>query len=195
MKTNINIFENPQYYRNELLKVNLFDTEKRKKLDGKSLICVFFTAYCGVGCPFCFFHSPHSQKENNEFVSRENHFSKEAVDKFIEFANEANVGYLQISGGGEPFLELDAILKCIQNIKAERIILVTSGFWACNATNTEKYLKNLHDSLLKNPINSRLTIRVSISEYHSLKLKEKPLVNLINSFEKNFKMIQNLLFN
>ena len=183
MNDNINIFENPQYYREQLLKINLFDINQRKKIDGKSLICVFFTAYCGVGCPFCFFHSPTSRKEKNEFISKENHFSKEAVDKFIKFANDANVGYLQISGGGEPFLEFDAILKCIENIKAERIILVTSGFWAYNETNTEKYLQKLYNSLSKNSIKPRLTIRVSISEYHSIKLKEKPLVNLLNVFD------------
>lgn len=187
MNTNINIFENPQHYREELLNVKLFDLKQRKEINGKSLICVFFTAYCGVGCPFCFFHSPHTQKENNEFISRENHFSKKAVDKFIEFANDANVGYLQISGGGEPFLEFDAILKCIETIKAERIILVTSGFWAYNESNTEKYLKKLYNSLSMNPISPRLTIRVSISEYHSIKLKEKPLVNLINIFEKKYR--------
>ena len=56
MSDRINIFENPQYYREQLLKINLFDINQRKKIDGKSLICVFFTAYCGVGCPFCFFH-------------------------------------------------------------------------------------------------------------------------------------------
>lgn len=191
MDNSINIFKNPQYYRDQLLKVNLFDIKKRKKIDGKSLICVFFTSYCGVGCPFCFFHSPHSKKEKNEFISRENHFSKEAVDKFIKFANDANVGYLQISGGGEPFLEFDAILKCIETIKAERIILVTSGFWAYNEVNTEKYLKDLHNSLSKNPIKPRLTIRVSISEYHSIKLKEKPFVNLINIFEKKYRNEKN----
>ena len=191
MSDSINIFENPQYYREQLLKINLFDINQRKKIDGKSLICVFFTAYCGVGCPFCFFHSPTSRKEKNEFISKENHFSKEAVDKFIKFANDANVGYLQISGGGEPFLEFDAILKCIETIKAERIILVTSGFWAYNEINAEKYLKELYNSLSKNPITPRLTIRVSISEYHSIKLKEKPLVNLINIFDKKYKNKKN----
>lgn len=191
MNYSINIFENPQLYRNQLLKASLFDVKQRKQIAGKSLICVFFTAYCGVGCPFCFFHSPQSHKEKNEFISRENHFSNEAVDKFIKFANDANVGYLQISGGGEPFLDFDAILKCVETIKAERIILVTSGFWAYNEINAEKYLKKLYNSLSKNPIKPRLTIRVSISEYHSIKLEEKPLVNLINIFDKKYKNEKN----
>ena len=47
-----NVFENPLYYRTELLKHKLINMDKIKKPDGKSLICVFFTAFCGVGCPF-----------------------------------------------------------------------------------------------------------------------------------------------
>ena len=35
MSNSINIFENPQYYREQLLKINLFDINQRKKIDGK----------------------------------------------------------------------------------------------------------------------------------------------------------------
>ena len=191
LKNNINVFENPQHYRNYLINSNLHKKRKRKKIDGKSLICVFFTSYCGVGCPFCFFHSPSAKKETKEIASRENHFSTEAVDKFIKFANDAKVGYLQISGGGEPFLEFDAILKCIEEVKAERIIIVTSGSWAYDKLNAKKYLKRLYYSTLKNNYNPRVTIRLSISKGHSLKLKEKPLINLINLFEQDYKNIKN----
>ena len=58
--------------------------------------------------------------------SLENHFNKDGIQKFITFANEANVGYLQISGGGEPFLEKEAICECLEKVNAERIILITS---------------------------------------------------------------------
>lgn len=182
-----NVFENPLYYRTELLKHKLINMDKIKKPDGKSLICVFFTAFCGVGCPFCFFHSPTAKKSRSKFEDLENHFSSEAVDKFIKFANDANVGYLQISGGGEPFLEFDAILKCIENIASERIILVTSGSWAYNKVKAENYLNKLYEATVKNMSKPRVTIRMSISEYHSIKLNEKPMVNLINIFEKKYR--------
>lgn len=183
---NINVFENPKYYRKILLNKNFLNIKKLKNFEGKSLICVFFTAYCGVGCPFCFFHSPNAMKNKNQFESLENHFSEEGVEKFIKFANDANVGYLQISGGGEPFLEKQAILKSIENIKADRIILVTSGSWAYNEKNAEEYLTDLYNSYKKNKNKPRLTIRLSLSKHHSIKLKEKPLVNLINIFQRKY---------
>ena len=183
----INIFDSPQYYRNYLINAKLLNKSKMKKFDGKSLVCVFFTTYCGVGCPFCFFHSPNFKNCIDRSSDVENHFSSEAVDKFIKFANDSNVGYLQISGGGEPFLEFKAILKCLENTKAERIILVTSGSWASDKVIAEKYVNELYNSTLKNLNNPRVTIRLSVSKYHSIKLKEKPLINLIEIFKNKFK--------
>ena len=52
-------------------------------------------------------------------------------------------------------------------------------------------MQKLYNSLSKNSIKPRLTIRVSISEYHSIKLKEKPLVNLLNVFDNKYKNEKN----
>ena len=52
-----NIFDNPDYYRKSILNEQKLLKSDLNKNNGKSLICVFFTAFCGVGCPFCFFHS------------------------------------------------------------------------------------------------------------------------------------------
>lgn len=183
----INIFNNPQYYREIILKEKNLLKYDLNKNNGKSLICVFFTAFCGVGCPFCFFHSPNYNKSNKSCEELENHFDKKATKNFIKFANDANVGYLQISGGGEPFLEKEAILECLEKINADRIILVTSGFWAYNAEMGEKYLDDLYQATLKRKKKARVTIRVSISEYHSIKLKSKPLINLLNIFDRKYR--------
>lgn len=186
----LNIFNNPQYYRKLLLErkdLLKYDINKNR---GKSLICVFFTAYCGVGCPFCFFHSP-SACEPKAIEELEYHFNKEEVEKFIKFANDANVGYLQISGGGEPFLEKDAIVRCIEEIDADRIILVTSGSWACDIINAEKVLTELYNATVKRKKLARVTIRVSISEYHNIKLKNKPLINLLNIFNRKYRNEKN----
>lgn len=187
--TYINVFDNPQKYRSELLAHNWIDV--KKNFNGKPLICVFFTSYCVVGCPFCFFHSPDYRVSCNDYFERENRFSPEAVEKFIKFANDSNVGYLQISGGGEPFLEFDSILICVQNIHADRIILVTSGFWAKSKSNAEHYLAELYTALLQNQASPRLTIRLSVSSYHSIRLKENPLINLIDIFKLKYRNYPN----
>ena len=175
----VNIFENPEFYRKIILNYNNLLKYDIDKCKGKSLICVFFTSYCGVGCPFCFFHSPSLKKEKSLSEELENHFSREGVEKFISFANEANVGYLQISGGGEPFLEKNAIIECLKRVEADRIILVTSGSWAFDKMKAEEYLDDLYDAFNKRKSKARVTIRLSVSDYHNIKLKGKPVVNLI----------------
>lgn len=179
----MNIFDNPQFFREEILSQKGLVEYDRTRHNGKSLICVFFTSYCGVGCPFCFFSSPSPTRGENI----ENKFNKEGVDKFIQFANSANVGYLQISGGGEPFLEKEAILKSIEKIKADRIILVTSGIWAYDLKKAEKYLGDLEKALRDRNTPTRLSIRLSVSEDHSLKLKNNPIHNLLQLFETKYK--------
>ncbi|MEK7526659.1 MAG: histidine phosphatase family protein [Patescibacteria group bacterium] len=184
----IGIFDNPQKYRESILRqTNLVGPEK-DKLEGKSLICVFLTSYCGVGCPFCFFKSPNSKSKEND---TENKFSADGIDKFINFANDANVGYLQISGGGEPFIEREALLKCIEEVRADRIILITSGSWAFNRLNAEKYLAEIEQAISKRETPARVSIRLSVSEGHSIRLKERPLVNLLSLFEEKYRGNEN----
>lgn len=182
---NLNVFDNPEYYRKLLLEhKNLLKYDLNKNR-GKSLICVFFTAYCGVGCPFCFFHSP-AVTEGKRVEELEYHFNAEGVEKFIKFANAANVGYLQISGGGEPFLEKNAIVRCIKDVNADRIILVTSGVWACDEINAREILETLHIATVQRKKKAKVTIRVSVSEHHNIKLKNKPLINLLKIFEEKY---------
>ena len=177
-----NIFDNPQCVRNLILENPNIVIKNNLDFSGKSLICVFFTSYCGVGCPFCFFNSPNPEKTDDI----ERYFNKEGLEKFITFANQANLGYLQISGGWEPFLEKEAILEGIKRIKVDRIILVTSGIWAYSEEKAKEYVRELDSALNAREIKTRLSIRLSVSHDHSLKLKEKPLVNLLRKFKKNY---------
>ena len=58
----VNPFIDPDYYRKLMLNFNLvhYDTNEYA---GKSFMCVFFTRFCGVGCPFCFFKSAPARNE------------------------------------------------------------------------------------------------------------------------------------
>lgn len=120
-----NVFNYPEMYIDLINKQKGLVKIDKKKYTGKSLVLVMFTSVCDVGCPFCCFKALSSATKKNI----KNQFTPEGVNKFIEFANKANVGYLQISGGGEPFLEKEALLKSIEKINADRIILVTGGVW------------------------------------------------------------------
>lgn len=182
-----NIFNKPEYYRKIILEQDNILKYDINKHNWKSLICVFFTAFCGVGCPFCFFHSPNYKKSHKLLDELENHFTADAVEKFINFANSSNVWYLQISGGGEPFLEKDAIVSCIEKVNADRIILVTSWSRAYDKRFAIKYLNDIYKASLKRDKPARITIRLSVSEHHNIKLHWKPVINLLDIFEKAYK--------
>lgn len=182
-----NIFNYPEMYIDSINKQEGLLKIDKKKYAGKSLVLVMFTSVCDVGCPFCCFKALSSASKKNI----KNQFTPEGVDKFIDFANKANVGYLQISGGGEPFLEKEALLKSIEKINADRIVLVTGGLWAYNKERAEKYLDEIYQAIKKRKKKARISIRLSVSQYHSIKLKHLPLENLINIFESKYRYNKN----
>lgn len=47
------LFKNPQYYRNIILR-NLTNDLVKEELKGKGIACVFLTRFCPVPCNFCF---------------------------------------------------------------------------------------------------------------------------------------------
>ena len=170
-------------YRKSILESHNLIHYETKPYAGKSFICLFLTRFCGVGCPFCFFKSPPNKGSSDIQDS----FTEEGVDKFIQFANKANVGYLQISGGGESFLKKKALLKCITEVNADRIMLVTSGVWAVNEEVGLAYVREIEAALQKRKTPARVSIRLSVSQGHSIKLETKPLVNLLTLFEKYYR--------
>ena len=182
-----NVFNYPEMYIDSINKQEGLLKYDRKKYTGKSLVLVMFTSVCDVGCPFCCFKALSSASKKNI----KNQFTSKGVDKFIDFANNANVGYLQISGGGEPFLEKEALLKSIEKINADRIILVTGGLWAYNKEKAEKYLDEINQAIKKRKKKARISIRLSVSQCHSIKLKHCPLENLIQIFESKYRYNKN----
>lgn len=71
-------------------------------------------------------------------------FSDYGIDKFIEFINQSNNGYLLVIGGGEPFKKYEQILKIVQQVKTDRLILVTNGMWAQNYEEAKKVIFELY---------------------------------------------------
>lgn len=177
-----NVFNSPARYRKIILEAPHLLTYDINSYRGKSFICLFLTRFCGVGCPFCFFKSPPNKGDSDIRDS----FTEEGVDKIIKFANDSNIGYLQISGGGESFLKRKALLRCVAEINADRIMLVTSGVWASSKDVAEAYVGDIALALEKRQTPARVSIRLSISQGHSIKLGVKPLVNLLEIFEKHY---------
>lgn len=176
-----NPFSFPDEYRRLMIKQNLVSYNTHE-YSGKSFMCVFFTRFCGVGCPFCFFRSAPNRGES----TIADQFSDEGIERFVEFCNQANLGYVLISGGGEPLSQKKAVLSTIKRVQTDRIVLVTSGNWAMKPEHAEKYLSEIEEALKQRIKPCKIVVRVSVSQGHAIKLGVQPAVNLIRIFEKKY---------
>ncbi len=183
-----NFFDFSQYYRKLILKNNILNFEK-KEIKGKSLVCVFLTRFCNVGCSFCFFKSPPAWSQ----TSINDQFNDDGINKFIRFTKEANLGYILVSGGGEPLNRKKHILKIIEEAESDRIVLVTSGSWALNYNIALHYIEDIYKSLYLRNSPTTLVLRVSVSSYHAAKLGIQCAENIINIFDQYFSNTCNFL--
>lgn len=189
VSTIVNPFENPDYYRKIMLQHELV-TNNPADYNGKSFMCVFFTRFCGVGCPFCFFKSAPARSE----ITVADQFNEDGINKFVDFCNKANLGYVLISGGGEPLSQKRAVLRTIAEVNANRIVLVTSGNWAFNKEAGKRYLQEIEAAMQKRKTPCKVTVRVSVSSGHSIKLGTNPACNLIQLFESDYRDHPHLKF-
>jgi organic radical activating enzyme len=174
-----NVFLEPLKYRKEIISHKIVQSNPQE-YNGKSFMCVFFTRFCGVGCPFCFFKSAPARGE----VTIRDQFSKYGVDRFIQFCNEANLGYVLISGGGEPLNQKYAVLRTIEEVQTDKIVCVTSGNWAFNKEAGRKYLAEIDQAIKRRKSPCKVVVRVSVSEGHAIKLGTKPATHLIELFDE-----------
>jgi organic radical activating enzyme len=188
MKHNVNPFNEPKKYRDIILKNNLIPFPK-KQFSGKSLACLFLTRFCSVGCPFCFYKSAPAWRKRNI----EDQFSDEGVDKFIEFSKSANLGYLLISGGGEPLNQRKHILEIVKKVEVDRIVLVTSGNWAKHFHAALNYIDAIYQAMKEREKPATVVLRLSVSVGHNAKMGLDPAKNLIKIFRDKFSFEDNFL--
>lgn len=145
--------------------------------DGKALAYVSLTRFCPLKCKFCFSDSisVSSKKTTNDA------FDNCGINKFIKFANKANLGYLAITGGGEPFVEYEKLLKIIKKVRVDEIVIITNGFWAMQKEETRKILTGL-SAVSKN---KKVVVRLSYDEFHLKALKKDVIYNILDYFENN----------
>ncbi|HEV3269153.1 MAG TPA: 4Fe-4S cluster-binding domain-containing protein [Candidatus Rhabdochlamydia sp.] len=175
-------FNQPQEYRDLILK-HVFVKTNRELFFGKAFICVSFTRFCPVGCKFCFFSSSPATKPK----TMSDAFTEEGMTKFIQFANDCNLGYLLVSGGGEPFLEIKHLLRVVEHVKSDRIVLVTSGNWAKSTSSAHNLTRQVYEAFKRRTSPTKLVLRLSVDEEHARGgLGLHPAYNLISIFEQSY---------
>lgn len=176
-----NIFENPAKYIRELRNIQLLNISKDVEFNGKSIAVIFLTRYCNADCKFCIYKSPIKK---NAKCNRKDELDECGIEKSIEFINKSNVGYLLISGGGEPFLRLNYLLKLIKETNVKDVVIVSNGFWATNYDKALNILNQIH--AIQENYKKEITIRISIDKWHSKNLGIKHIKNVIEIFSKKF---------
>ncbi|MBF0122174.1 MAG: radical SAM protein [Candidatus Omnitrophica bacterium] len=154
---------------------------------GKSMTCLWLTRFCPVGCKHCFFASPKPRRPTEDDA-----FTPEGMTKLVKFLNDANTGYLLVSGGGDPFIEFDGVRRILEEVHSDTVCLVTSAYWAMGQKHMDQTLDRLlaaiehRRSTMKNP--GKIILRVSIDKEHAEQinrgsLSKGPYINLIKAFQ------------
>lgn len=184
----LNPFNNPSRIRELILKNKLLSFPK-KNLSGKALACIFLTRFCSTGCNFCFYKSAPAWRKRNI----EDQFSDEGLNKFIQFTRSANLGYLLVSGGGEPLNQRKHILQLVGEVTTNRIVLVTSANWAKNYTAAKSYIDDIYQAFKSRSTPTTLVLRVSVSVDHTKNIGLDPVINVINIFKNEYKHEANFI--
>lgn len=184
----INVFDNPMYYINEITSKVRINRKFAKEFTGKSIASIFPTKFCDAGCPHCFFRS-----DKDQFCVPQEQFeiSDYGLEKFIEFINLSNNGYLLVIGGGEPFKKFDYVKEIIKRVKTDKLVLVTSGIWAKSYTEAKKIIFELYDCYKMRNDNTKVILRLSVDTWHSNQLGKELIHNVIDTFKEFFKEEEN----
>lgn len=188
MKQIDNIFSNPEIYLKEIIEKVSVPKEKRRKFEGKSLASIFPTKFCDAGCAHCFFKSGKTIRKSPQ---EQYEFSDYGIDKFIEFINQSNNGYLLVIGGGEPFKKYEQVLKIVQQVKTDRLILVTNGMWAQNYEEAKKTIFELYTNFKKRKTETKLILRLSTDKWHAKQLGYELINHIIDIYKKYFRDEEN----
>lgn len=180
----INIFDNPMYYINEITGKVRIDKKFMKDFKGKSIASIFPTKFCDAGCPHCFFRS---DKDRNGIPQEQFEISDYGLEKFIEFINLSNNGYLLVIGGGEPFKKFNHVKKIVEKVKTDKLVLVTSGMWAKSYEEAKKIIFELYNCYKLRNDNVQVILRLSVDTWHANQLGKELIHNVIDIFKEYFK--------
>lgn len=114
------------------------------------------TALCPVACRHCMYGS-NLDHEGKFRLSRAD------IDGLKRTLDDIQPAKLTISGGGEPFLELQLCREIISKVSCRRIELVTAAHWARSVLRAKTTLAKIADAVRADQL---VNIRVSVDSFH-----------------------------
>ena len=180
----INVFANPRQYIEEIIKNVRIPKEHQREINGKGIASVFLTTYCDAGCAHCFFKSG---AEYEVYPREKAEYSDEGLKRLIAFINQANIGYLMVIGGGEPFQRFPHVLELVEKANTDRMVLVTNGKWGQNADEARRVIQQLHEAFKARKTPTHLVLRISVDRWHIKQLGDELVNNIIEVFKESFR--------
>ncbi|MBF0594961.1 MAG: hypothetical protein HQL22_08325 [Candidatus Omnitrophica bacterium] len=177
-------FENPQHFRDLMLAG--VKIRPLAQYIGKAHVAVDISRFCPVGCTNCYYGS----KRPKGTQTTRDALTDNAIDKIIAFSGVANLRTINITGGGDPYVNPKSVYKLVENAAAEGIDLYTSGFWARNKAVADRMMNDLYQAFRARKEKTRLVFRLSMDEFHQRNLGLNPIINLINTFQEKYKDVE-----
>jgi hypothetical protein len=156
-------------------------SNKQKRHDGKSMVVVLPTRFCKVGCTHCIFNSKPKFKNSN--VSEKDEVSWDGCLKTVEFINAANVEYVLIAGGGEPFEKEDVVYHIIKHCKVNRVVIASNGFWGKTYERASQVINKLRNLVDRKDESLTLVLRLSLDQWHTERIGNKVIANIVHAFD------------
>jgi hypothetical protein len=145
------------------------------------MVVVLPTRFCKVGCTHCIFNSRPKFKDSN--VSEKDEISWDGCSKTVEFINSANVEYVLIAGGGEPFEKEDVVFHLIEHCEVNRVVIATNGFWGKNYEKAFQIINRLHE-MVEQKEHLTLVLRLSLDQWHKDRIGDNIIVHIIQAFDQ-----------
>lgn len=139
------------------------------------------TDFCPVGCSHCLYSSLELKGAR---------INKTQMGSFLKMANQANLKMLVFSGGGEPFENLEEMLRAIRNIKTLKdVIIITSAYFAKSSKTTRNILNKMYNAANKERGEKGfkkviITIRISRDNAQCNIIPLQNIINIIDYFIK-----------
>jgi 2-hydroxy-3-keto-5-methylthiopentenyl-1-phosphate phosphatase len=163
----INVFDLPSKYLGMIQNTVFIPKEKQNRHQGKSMVVVFLTRFCKVGCTHCI----------------EDEVSSDGCSKIVDFINSADVEYVLIAGGGEPFEQEELVYRVVNRSKVNRIVIVTNGFWGRTIEKASYVIQQLQKIVSNKKEQSTLVLRLSLDQWHTARIGNQVIVNIVNAFD------------
>jgi len=142
------------------------------------------TDRCNVGCTFCMYLS--GSKRRVGYKLNTEYLLDDAIDKCIEFSKKHRFQHLTITGGGEPILAIERVLRLIREFESDRIIINTSGYWGISETSVKNVINKICKVIEKRSSFSKIAIRLSVDEFHQVKVPISSLITIVNFMTHNY---------